>query len=106
MADNPIADYQSALEAFDSAVGKAEEMVMSINHSTHKLSRWRDISVSDGKTKFPVSIQESINPREWPSLDDLAQTLSAYHTALHEVGNAFRRIPDNQRGAVKPPPDR
>ena len=107
MADDPVADYQAALQEFEASVGRVQEMVTNIRGVSNKLNSWKESSVADGTTKFPTNLDDrkAINPREWPSLSELAQTLSAYHAALREVGNAYQKIPDNQREAVKLPPD-
>lgn len=106
MASNPITEYQTALRNFNRAKNHAETLVNTIAEAAAKLQNWRTVRVSNVNVGFPVdiSISNSINANQWPTAQQLAEALADYHSRLHEVGNAYRRIPEDQREVVQPPP--
>ncbi len=106
MASDPISEYQHALQEFEQSKARAERLVNTISDAADKLRRWTGVNVSNTSAGFPIDIinGSSINGKEWPSGEELAQALSRYHSTFHEAGNAYRRIPANQRQVVQPPP--
>jgi len=108
MAIDPITEYQTATENFERARNKAEQMVRAITDAANTLRNWQAVTVSNVNISFPAGLvaARSINAKEWPTAEQLAQVLSSYHSTLHEAGNAYRRVPENQRKVVQPPPSR
>jgi hypothetical protein len=110
MATEPISEYQKAIHNVDAAKAVAERLVAVISDAANKLRNWQQVMVSCTSAGFPpevaVTKSHSINAGEWPTGQQLAEALAAYHHALHEASNAYRRIPEGQRGVVQPPPSR
>lgn len=107
MAADPIAEYQQSLRDLERARNEAERIVQVITRAASLLEHWQDVRVSDVNVSFPVGIPQAniINGKDWPSAQQLAEALSRYHSTLHEVNNAYRRLPWDQRGVVRPPPE-
>jgi hypothetical protein len=109
MAEKPLAEYQEALRVHERAEREAERIVGIIMDIATRLRNWKQVHVSNVGVNFPVEVTATrspeINGNAWPTARQLAEALSQYHSTLHEVGNAYRRIPENQRGVVQPPPE-
>ena len=95
------------MRALESAERTVHDIIRTVDDASAKLRRnWKSIIGRDvSGIHFPVSCTVAINGRHWPSAEVLAQALSAWHTAHHAAGNAYRQIPDDQRQVVQPPPD-
>ncbi len=108
MSEDTIEAYQQALQTLESARQKAEGSAQTIVHAATLLQDWTNVRVSNVDVAFPVQIppNRSINADYWPSARQLAEALAAHHHALSEAGNAYRKIPIDQRQVVKPPPTR
>jgi len=102
---DPIAEYQTATQKFEAAVRKAEQVVQTITDAAAKLRDWRHVGVSNINVGLPLTAN-AINGAIWPTAQQLAEALADYHSTLHEVGNAYRRIPTQQRQVIQPPPSR
>jgi hypothetical protein len=64
--------------------------------------------VSNVQTGFPMEIAlgrntPSINAREWPTADAIAESLAGYHRAKSELQRAYDAIPESQRDIVRRP---
>ena len=105
MADDPIRAYQDAMRTLEEATGQAERLVTYIADVAELLQNWRDVRVADGKTSFPIGVshQHSINPDRWPSAQELAQVLAAWHQAAHAARNAWAAIPYPDKKNLKGP---
>ena len=106
MAADPISNYQKALRDVESSRRKAEDLVTLINDASAKLQRdWERVSVTDVQVGFSPAQDVHVNGRTWPSAQQLAEALAGYRTAVLDAGNAYRQIPEGQRGVVTPPPE-
>ncbi len=105
MADDPIRAYQDALRAMEEAEGRAERVVRYITDVADWLGDWRDVRVADGKTSFPVGVgqKQSIIPDRWPTVQQLAEVLAAWHQAAHVARNAWAAIPMPDKKGLKGP---
>ena len=105
MADDPIRAYQDALRAMEEAEGQAERVVKYITGVADWLRNWRDVRVADGKTSFPMGVgqTQSITPDRWPSVQQLAEILAAWHQAAHTARNAWAAILMADKKGLKGP---
>ena len=109
---DPISAYQEAQKEYDRVTRAAEKMAATISAVGQSLTRnWRRFSVSNIGVGFPAEVNmiqgnPSVNGDDWPDAHRLAQTLADWHKARHDLDNAYRRIPENQRSVIQPPADR
>lgn len=110
--NDPIAAYQQALQKYEHAKRAVEAMVSLIDVAATALKRdWRRVGVSNVNIGFPAEVilipgNLSINGSDWPDGKRLAETLAGYHSAKHELDNAYARIPDSYRSVIQPPPEK
>ena len=84
-------------------------MIKVISDGANKLRDYERVGVSNSSVGFPPEVTftgESINASEWPSAQNLAEALSAYHETRHEATNAGGAVPDTIRHVVKELPSR
>lgn len=107
MSDDPVADYSQALQDRGAAIAAAERMVSRVTDGANKLREWRRVSVSNLRpaVSFPAGSHRIITGDAWPSAQEIAETIKAYHDAGGAAREAWSRIPAGQRGAMTPPPD-
>ena len=109
MSTDTVTIYESALAAHERAKAQVERMVKVISDGANKLRDYDRVGVSNSNVGFPPEVTftgQSINANEWPSAQNLAEALSAYHETRHEAANAWRAVPDSIRHVVKEPPRR
>ncbi len=110
MATDPISGYQEAHTRYDRATRAVENMVALITATSDALRQnWKRVSVSNVGVGFPAEVNlirgnPSVNGSDWPDATRLAKTLAEWHTARHELDNAYGRIPESQRSVIQPPP--
>lgn len=84
-----------------------ERIVAIVSDAAHKLRNYTNVLVSNSDAGFPPEVAcggQSINGRDWPSSQQLAEALAAYHSTRHDAQNAWRAIPDSLRKVVQEPP--
>ncbi len=101
-----VADYSEAIKTRERAIREVEQMVKIIQDGANNLGRWDEVTVANipGAT-FPIGRTRSITGDRWPTGQQIADTLRAYHTANHDAMTAWRRVPPELRGVLTPPPD-
>ena len=105
MSEDPIKAYQDAFQDFDSATKEAEGLVMAITSVANALRDWKRVTVADGKTGFPPEAHGySINPDNWPTIQQIAEVLSGWHRIRHVMNNKWNAIPRDRRVSLQPPP--
>ena len=106
MGSDPLGEYQKAMRDVEAAEARADRVVREVSEGARKLGRWKRVAVANVKAGFPAGYDSLINGRNWPDGEQLAETLSGYHSALAKAWVLYSSIPENQRGVVKPPPER
>ncbi len=105
MSEDPIKAYQDALQDFNSATKEAEGLVMAITSVANALRDWKRVTVADNKTGFPLEAHGySINPDNWPTIQQIAEVLSGWHRVRHVMNNKWNAIPHDRRVGLQPPP--
>ena len=106
MSDDPVAEYNRALQAREAAIAEVERMVQTIADGANKLRNWQDVSVSDLRpaVSFPAGRTRIITGDQWPTGQQIGETLKAYHDAGEQARNAWSRVGPEQKGALLPPP--
>ena len=104
MADE-IAHWQEALRNLEAANREAERIVRIIHNASASLDDWKDATVSNIGVSFPIGlpIEKAINAKEWPAAQELAEALASWHTAAHEVRNAWSAIPMTEKKGLAGP---
>ena len=106
MGSDPLGEYQEAMRAVEAAEDRADRLVLKVSEGARKLERWKRVAVSNVEAGFPAGYDSMIDGRVWPDGEQLAEALSGYHSALAKAWVLYSSIPENQRGVVKPPPER
>ena len=79
-----------AEDGLEQATRDAERVVGVITDAGEKLRNWKNVRVSD--IKIPIeglgSSAPSINAKQWPTAEQLAKVLAAWHQADRAVLNA------------------
>lgn len=107
MSFDPVSTYQEALHNFTVATHRAEACVNTITDVADKLQDWKSVCVSNTSIGFPGRVASSgisIDARDWPTAEQLAQALSSWHTTRNAAHNAWQMIPADRRLGLQPPP--
>jgi hypothetical protein len=106
---NEIEDYQQATRTYEGAQLACERLVGTVHAASRALQKWRTATVSNASVGFPAHLvlggggTSSIDASQWPTAQELANALSAYHATQILMKQAFDRIPETQRAVIKPP---
>lgn len=103
---DPIAHYQEAIRTLETTHQLAIQLVGTIREASDKLYNWSEVRISNVDVPFPIELPltSTINADHWPTMQELAEALSAWHRARHEVDNAWRAIPAERRTGLQAPP--
>lgn len=106
MTEDPVRRYLDALKKVQQARAKVERVVGVVTDAGKKLGKWQEVSVSDVNVGFPAELLggPSISGREWPTAQELAEALAAWHNARHEARNAWSGVPGPDRSGLQSPP--
>ena len=105
MASDPVSAYLQAFREAGEARRKAMIYVDVICDAARKMEReWRQVSVTEAGIEFGIGQDLRINAGSWPNAQELADALAGYRAAVFAAGEAYRRIPEAQRGLVAAPP--
>lgn len=97
--------YLDARNALDEATRRAEQVVDVVTDACRKLQDWRNVRVSNIRIPMEVSdTAPSINGREWPTAQKLAESLAAWHHAHRAMLDALLAVPKPDRRGLPPPP--
>jgi len=102
-----IEEYVRLRGQLDDATARVEELIKPIIAAGRVLSRdWRVVRIMGPNFPFPAHIggRDDIDGERWPAIADVAQYMANWHSLNHDVNNAWNAIPQNQRGALQPPP--
>jgi len=104
MSEDPIQPYLEALRNLEVITRQVEHVVGEIIKGAEALRDWKHVTVANGKTSFPAeALRNSINPDNWPTIQQLAETLSEWHQSRRAVENAWNAIPRDRRFGLQPP---
>jgi hypothetical protein len=109
MSESAIAAYQTAIGQLQAAQKQVEQYVRIIEHAAGLLNRdgWKTAMMSNVQGGFPAEIafsrREGINGSDWPTAQQLADALVAWHNAKQAVKNAYQAIHASERSVVQPP---
>jgi len=105
MSEDPIQSYQQAISKHEVTTRQVERLVGEVIRGAEALRNWKQVTVANGKTRFPAdALGYSINPDNWPTIQQPAETLSGWHQSRHAVDNAWNAIPRDRRVGLQPPP--
>ncbi len=106
MSEDPIKSYQDALQKYDAVSRQAEGLAQYLVGLSSIMKDWQHVTVADGKTQFPVGTGKySINPKDFPTIQQVAETLSLWHQVRHDLRNRWGAIPQDRRVGLQPPHD-
>jgi hypothetical protein len=102
-----IEKYQQAVNELKAAVAGAERIVKVVLEGAASLRDWKHALVANATGAFPPELGAArnapLNANEWPSGQQLADSLIRYHDARSELRKAYEAVEDTHRGVVKPP---
>lgn len=104
-----IETYKKANDEFKQSVQNARAMAQVVSRGAVALDHWQVAMVSNCQGVFPPEVTlrqdaaSQINASEWPSGQDIANTLRAYHSAWQRVKEFYAAIPATERAAVQSP---
>ena len=108
-----VAAYQSAYQRYEEAESKAEALVKVIRDAGDVLRSWKQAIVAnssvgsfvlEGGLSPSASRKLVIDAQQWPTGDQLAQTLMACLKARKAAQAAWDAVPANSRNSLKDPP--
>lgn len=105
----PIEAYQVAFRAYKATEQQADRMASHVVEAGRALQNWRTVMFANLNVGFPAEIalssrSPSIDGKNWPNVQTLAETIARYHQEKHELDNAWRRIPESDRIGLQAPP--
>jgi hypothetical protein len=100
--------YNAAYIRLEAAKAKAEALGKIVMSGGNGFRYWRWSSVDGERIAFRESAggtptRYSINGQTWPSVKQIAETLSEYHTALSEANSILSHVPPDERKSLKSP---
>jgi hypothetical protein len=98
--------YEKAMAAFNALTGEIDRFVTRIAEAAQSLrGGWRNIIPAGRSVEglSPTSGAPTIG-MDWPSGQDLAAKLMAWHKAKSGLQNVYNAVPSDERAKVKPPP--
>jgi hypothetical protein len=109
MATDPIREYLDARARLDNQTRLTEAVVKVVLDGANALREWRRALVANvSGGGFPAELvmnerSPTINGREWPSAQQIADALGAWHDAHWAMRSAWDRVPLELQGGLKPP---
>jgi len=106
MANDPVHSYLEARNQFDLANRNAETLISLIRQVGNV--NWRELMVANCDGGFPAEIAmrqgtPTIDARAWPTGQQIADVLIAWHNANLAVRNMWEHVPKDLRGGLRPP---
>ena len=87
------------------SAAKADELAKYMSELASLMKDWRHVIVADGMTRFPIGVGKySINPRNYPPIQRVAETLSLWHQLRNDLINKWNAIPDEHKVGLQLPP--
>jgi len=105
---DPIRQYLDAKAKFDHADSALTNLISFIGHVARTMDEDHlHFTVGNVKTKFPREAREGykLDANEWPTAEKIAETFAEFHNARIEARNAWRRLSDDDRRNIAPPPE-
>ena len=110
MSVDPARRYLDAKAKLDSAEARVINLASFLTQVANSLQKdyWNFI-VSNVQVGFPVGVGSggaafSLNADNWPSAQQIAETLAELHSARHAAVNAWSALSPNDRGSLPKPP--
>ncbi|MBA3530578.1 MAG: hypothetical protein H0T73_01465 [Ardenticatenales bacterium] len=108
MTEDPISNYQRAIAALQAASARAEQYGALVTQTATSLREWKKVVMTNVEGEFPADLvagrnTKSINGVDWPTAQQLADTLLNYHNAKKAVDTAWQAISEEQRQILQPP---
>jgi|GEM_PF-3583265 len=108
MSAELIAKYLEARAALLAAENRVLKVIAPISSAATALRNWDQVMISNTSVGFPMDIalthKPTLNAREWPTLDQVAEALAASHDARHKAENAWHAIPSDLQAGLQPLP--
>jgi len=105
---DPIRQYLDAKAKFDHADSALTNLISFIGHVARTMDEDHlHFTVGNVKTKFPREARGGykLDANEWPTAEKIAETFAEFHNARIEARNAWRRLSDDDRRNIAPPPE-
>ncbi len=106
-----IEAYQTALGTLINAEKVADKLAEIISDGADKMTNWKIVSVVETTPEFrwPPEVggmrpRVEISGKNWPTVFDIGEALTAYHRAKFAVGAAWKKVPAERRVGLQPPP--
>lgn len=101
--------YIARRAEFDAQTKKCQRLVDEVTRVAAGLKDWRKVMFANLNVGFPAEIAlarsvPSIDGRAWPQVQPLAEAISGWHDAKHQMMNAWHALSDAERSALQPPP--
>ena len=108
MSGDLITTYEYKLGLLQDAEKRAKRIIKAIADGARLLEDdWQHVGVSHSPASFPADIvgdHPSIDAREWPDRDELADALANWHEARMRAIKAYLGVPEHRRNSLPPPP--
>jgi hypothetical protein len=108
--DDRVAAYLESLDTVRETATNLIRIRKIIQGAAQALSQhWGRVMVDHVGEEYPISIGlaanvASINGQTWPTAVEIAEAISAAHTAYDQAQIAWKYIPEDQRRRLAPPP--
>lgn len=102
-----VTSYLSTKKALDDATARCEQHAATFAEIGNAFRTWREVGFSNLGVGYPAgAIRKHIDGQRWPDPKTVAEDLSVWHQARHELENAWSRVPPELRSGLVPPPSR
>lgn len=104
MATDSLRAYLDALRTLEETTQHVHRIKRVITDAADKLQEWRRVIVSGTSAGFPVELTgaPSISANDWPTAEQLAEALRAWHQASDAADHAWRQVPAADRRGLQP----
>ncbi len=106
MASERVDTYLEARRTMAAATDRVQKMVRTIQAAANKLSAWDGVAITNAGLVFPKDVVRKnriIDGQEWPTAEQLAKALAAWHDACRKAETAWEVVPEADRVGLQPP---
>lgn len=99
-------DYRDALREVQQREGEVVRLVTTIQKAAAALERWEAAYVVGTGAGFPKEVTmagRAIDAATWPTAQQMADTLAAWHDSAERAQNAWARLPAAARATLPTP---
>lgn len=106
MASERVDAYLDARRAQAAATDRVQKMVRTIQAAANKLLAWDGVAITNSGVVFPKDVIQKnriIDGQEWPTAEQLAKALAAWHDAGRKAETAWEMVSAADRVGLQPP---